>query len=109
MPDARLGRGTQIAYDLIRSRVPFVEADTVLYPYMNAVRELVAGESCVRWPYRRNSGLFAPHSIASPCLPLGTISLTKALPRLNSMPRAVFAFDISKRQRAGVRNFAFLQ
>jgi histidine ammonia-lyase len=43
MPGARLGRGTQVAYDLIRTRVPFVEVDTVLYPYINAVRELVAG------------------------------------------------------------------
>jgi histidine ammonia-lyase len=43
MPGAQLGRGTQIAYDLIRSRVPFVEVDTVLYPYINAVRDLVAG------------------------------------------------------------------
>ncbi|MGC8780787.1 MAG: histidine ammonia-lyase, partial [Anaerolineae bacterium] len=41
-PDARLGQGTQIAYDLIRSRVPFVEQDTVMYPLINAVHELVA-------------------------------------------------------------------
>ncbi len=43
MPGARLGRGTQIAYDLIRARVPFVEVDTVLYPYINAARDLAAG------------------------------------------------------------------
>ncbi|MCX7671213.1 MAG: histidine ammonia-lyase, partial [Anaerolineae bacterium] len=41
-PTARLGQGTQIAYDLIRSRVPFVERDTVMYPLINAVHELVA-------------------------------------------------------------------
>ncbi len=41
-PDARLGRGTQIAYDLIRARVPFVAQDTVMYPLINAVHELVA-------------------------------------------------------------------
>jgi len=41
-PDARLGQGTQIAYALIRSRVPFVERDTVMYPLINAVHELVA-------------------------------------------------------------------
>ncbi len=41
MPDARLGAGTQIAYDLIRSRAPFLAADTVMYPHMNAVHELV--------------------------------------------------------------------
>ncbi len=41
-PGAHLGRGTQAAYDLIRSRVPFLEADTVMYPHIHAVRELVA-------------------------------------------------------------------
>ena len=39
---ARLGRGTAPAYALIRERVPFVEADTTLYPYIEAVRRLVA-------------------------------------------------------------------
>jgi histidine ammonia-lyase len=42
MPAARLGRGTQIAYDMIRSRVPFLERDDVMYPHMNAVHGLVA-------------------------------------------------------------------
>lgn len=42
MPHAQLGRGTQIAYALIRSRVPFLERDTVMYPHMNAVHDLVA-------------------------------------------------------------------
>ncbi len=43
--DTRLGRGTQPVYDLIRLRVPFIERDTVLYHYMEAVRGLVsAGE-----------------------------------------------------------------
>jgi histidine ammonia-lyase len=42
MPAARLGRGTQIAYGLIRSRVPFLSRDAVMYPYMNAAHELVA-------------------------------------------------------------------
>lgn len=41
-PPARLGQGTQPAYDLIRSRVPFVTQDTTLYPYIEAVREMVA-------------------------------------------------------------------
>jgi histidine ammonia-lyase len=39
---ARLGRGTAAAYQLIRAHAPFVEADTVLYPYIEAVRRLVA-------------------------------------------------------------------
>jgi histidine ammonia-lyase len=37
-----LGRGTQPAYDLIRSQVPFVEEDQILYPYIQAIRDLVA-------------------------------------------------------------------
>ena len=41
-PGARLGRGTQQAYDLIRKQVPFFEQDTEFKPYMDAVRELVA-------------------------------------------------------------------
>lgn len=40
--DRRLGRGTQPVYDAIRQRVPFIERDTVLYPYMEAVRGLVS-------------------------------------------------------------------
>jgi histidine ammonia-lyase len=40
-PGARLGRGTQPVYDLIRQHVPFIEEDTVMYPYMEAVRQLV--------------------------------------------------------------------
>jgi histidine ammonia-lyase len=38
---ARQGRGTAAAYDLIRAHVPFVEADTLLYPYIETVRRLV--------------------------------------------------------------------
>ena len=45
--DPKLGRGTQAAYDLIRSRVPFLEADTVMYPHMYAVRDLVASGALV--------------------------------------------------------------
>ena len=45
---ARLGRGTQPAYDLIRQRVPFIAEDTVLYPYIEAVRQLVAGGDLVK-------------------------------------------------------------
>ena len=37
-----LGRGTTIAYDLIRQEVPFVEQDVVLAPYIETVRRLVA-------------------------------------------------------------------
>jgi histidine ammonia-lyase len=42
MPGAQLGAGTARAYQLIRQRVPFLAQDAVLYPYIEAVRELVA-------------------------------------------------------------------
>lgn len=42
MPEARLGRGTQAAYDLVRTRVPFLTHDTVMYPPMNTAYELLA-------------------------------------------------------------------
>ncbi len=38
---ARLGRGTQPAYELIRQHVPFIETDTVMYKYIEAVRQLI--------------------------------------------------------------------
>jgi histidine ammonia-lyase len=43
MPDAKLGRGTQAAYDLVRSRIPFLTRDEMMYPHMNAAYELLAG------------------------------------------------------------------
>ncbi len=42
--DKRLGRGTQPIYDLIRSRVPFIEKDVYLKNYIEAVREIVASQ-----------------------------------------------------------------
>ena len=42
-PDAQLGRGTAAAYQLIRDHVPFLEEDVVLAPYIEQVRQLVAG------------------------------------------------------------------
>lgn len=47
-PEARLGQGTGPAYALIRERVPFIERDTVLHGYVEAVRELVASGELVR-------------------------------------------------------------
>jgi histidine ammonia-lyase len=38
----QLGKGTAVAYDLIRQQVPFIQSDTTLYPYMEQVRQLVA-------------------------------------------------------------------
>jgi len=43
-PKARLGQGTAPAYALIRRHVPFLAQDAVMYPHIEAVRELVAGE-----------------------------------------------------------------
>jgi histidine ammonia-lyase len=40
---ARLGQGTEQAYHLIRQRVPFLERDAIMYPYIEAVHELVTG------------------------------------------------------------------
>lgn len=39
---APLGQGTAAAHQLVRTAVPFIEADTVMYPYIEAVRRLVA-------------------------------------------------------------------
>ncbi|MBE2184829.1 MAG: histidine ammonia-lyase [Anaerolineae bacterium] len=38
---ARLGQGTQIAYDLLREHIPFIEQDTILYDFIEAARQLV--------------------------------------------------------------------
>lgn len=40
--EKRLGEGTRGVYAMIRERVPFIEADTVMYEYMESMRELVA-------------------------------------------------------------------
>lgn len=39
--EARLGRVTRVAYDLIRERVPFIEHDTPPAPHIGALTELV--------------------------------------------------------------------
>lgn len=41
MPQARLGKGTQPVYDLIRNNVPFIEEDTVLYEYIDTIWQMV--------------------------------------------------------------------
>jgi histidine ammonia-lyase len=40
--EKQLGAGTRGAYALIRQYVPFIEADTVMYEYMETIRQLVA-------------------------------------------------------------------
>ncbi|MEZ5347362.1 MAG: histidine ammonia-lyase [Pyrinomonadaceae bacterium] len=42
--EKKLGKRTQPVYDLIRSKVPFIEEDTVMYPLMREVEKLVADE-----------------------------------------------------------------
>ncbi len=42
-----LGQGTGAAYRLVRELVPFLDADTVMYPYMEAVYHVVADGSLV--------------------------------------------------------------
>lgn len=44
---ARLGRGTGPAYGLLRRHIPFIAADTVMYPHIEAARRLVAGGAIV--------------------------------------------------------------
>lgn len=41
-PQVRLGRGTAPAYHLIRQQVPFLAEDTVMYPHIEIIRELVS-------------------------------------------------------------------
>ena len=38
----KLGKGTQVAYDLLRAEVPFVEQDVYLAPLIEQARQLVA-------------------------------------------------------------------
>jgi histidine ammonia-lyase len=47
-PGSRLGRGTAPAYELIRQHVPFLDQDAVMYPHIEAVRELVAHGDLMR-------------------------------------------------------------
>lgn len=40
--DARQGAGTGPVYRLLRSLVPFTRSDTILYPYINVIKALIA-------------------------------------------------------------------
>ena len=40
--DKKLGRGTAVAYDLLRQYIPMLTEDTIMYPMMEKVRQLVA-------------------------------------------------------------------
>jgi len=41
LPDAQLGKGTEVVYKLIRQHVPFIESDTVMYPFIETIWKLV--------------------------------------------------------------------
>jgi histidine ammonia-lyase len=49
-PGLHLGKGTEPAYQAIRQRVPFIEADTVMYPHIETLRNLVRGGLLTRAP-----------------------------------------------------------
>jgi histidine ammonia-lyase len=38
---AMLGAGTAPVYSLVRTKVPFIKHDTLIYPYINAVKSLI--------------------------------------------------------------------
>lgn len=40
--EAAMGRGTAVAYELLRQHIPFLDSDTVLAPHIEAARKLVA-------------------------------------------------------------------
>jgi histidine ammonia-lyase len=40
-PHQQLGHGTKCAFEAIRARAPFIDADEVLYPHIESVRQLV--------------------------------------------------------------------
>ncbi|MGI8668570.1 MAG: histidine ammonia-lyase [Aridibacter sp.] len=42
--EKNLGKGTRNIYKLIREKVPFIEEDTVMYPFMRKVEEIVKDE-----------------------------------------------------------------
>lgn len=45
---ARLGHGTQPAYNLIRDHVPFLEKDAIMYPHIETIRNLIATGEVVK-------------------------------------------------------------
>lgn len=45
--DLQLGKGTAAAYRIIRERVPFLEKDTIMYHYIQAIHEIVTNGELV--------------------------------------------------------------
>jgi len=54
--DLKLGKGTAIAYALIRDQVPFIEKDTLMYPYLNKIQDLI-NTGCLTQAVRSNTTL----------------------------------------------------
>jgi histidine ammonia-lyase len=78
--EARLGQGTAPAYALIRQRVPFLEHDAVMYPHIEAVRELIASGNLREAVRQALSGYirpdrFSPEICCSKQLPSDKVSL----------------------------------
>jgi histidine ammonia-lyase len=48
--EKKLGEGTRGVYAAIRERVPFIEADTVMYEHIETMRQLVADGKVLRQP-----------------------------------------------------------
>jgi histidine ammonia-lyase len=45
---ARLGKGTQGVYDLLRQHIPFIEADTIMSGFIETSRQFVASGAIVQ-------------------------------------------------------------
>ncbi|MCJ7826048.1 aromatic amino acid lyase, partial [Patescibacteria group bacterium] len=39
------GTGVKAAYDLIRTVVPYIEKDTIMYPYVRTIFDMITNES----------------------------------------------------------------
>jgi histidine ammonia-lyase len=46
--EAKLGRGTEPAYRLIRQQVPFLEQDMLMYPHIETIRRLISDGSLLK-------------------------------------------------------------
>jgi histidine ammonia-lyase len=66
-PEARLGQGTAPAYDLIRGAVPFLEQDAVMYPYIEAVRQLIASGALMDAVHEALAQAGEPVDATAPC------------------------------------------
>jgi histidine ammonia-lyase len=66
-PEARLGQGTAPAYDLIRGAVPFLEQDAVMYPHIEAMRQLIASGALMDAVHGALAQAGEPADATAPC------------------------------------------